>query len=156
MPDRISGKLGQVYIKKQDSTPVTVDSSNLVGLLYEWNLEFNVEAEPCGIKGEIAEKHSYGPLTGRITARRFASDLAADAGAANNGLTGFALQAAATAGSAATGGDEYYVLLKQIAGAGVGTQIACNAMFVRGSLDSPRQMATDSCEWTITSVPAIT
>src|SRR6266403_1994886 len=101
MSDRISGKLGEVFIAQQAVTPVSIDvtsSTNLIAFLFEWTLEFEIELEECSIKGAIGDDFSIGGFSGMITAQRFAQDQFKDADSSLNGLSGGALDEANTAG----------------------------------------------------------
>lgn len=145
---RITGKLGSISLTGHASAGSIAD-------LFNWTLEFSVRADPCGIKGQIAEQYSYGEFTGRITAERFATDTEA-----NSVFADALLEAAATAGraeTAANGGGGRYVtyLLEQIDGADLGNKVTGTAMVVAGGLNAPRAMATDRFELLLTSLPVI-
>src|SRR5678809_1245347 len=105
MPNRISGKLGHIYMPAAgNGSPVAV------GLIFDWSVEFSQEAAECGIKGEIAEAYALGVFTGRLTAQRFATDLDND-----SQLAATMLSTALTAGGV-LGGQRISFTAEQIDG----------------------------------------
>ena len=144
--NRITGKLGRVYLTTPDGP-----ESNWVADIFEWAAEFEIEAEPCGIKGEVSEVYSLGAFTGRVTAQRFSTTKDADAifGAG-------VLSTAATAGVATVAVNKRVsYVLDQISGA-FGSRITGTGIMRRGSINSPRAMALDTVEITMDSLPTIT
>lgn len=143
MANRITGKLGTVAF-----TDVVGTVSQTEIFLHDWTLEFSVEADACGIKGEIAEQYCFGAFTGRITAKRWSTDAGSDTRFARLPLN------LANAASYKTGGISLDYTLRQVAGAGVA--ITGSGYAVNGSLSSPRDMAEDMVEIILNSVPTIT
>ena len=142
MPNRISGKLGQITVPGDtDSSPV------IIGLIFDWTIEFSQEAAECGIKGEIAEAYALGVFTGRLTAQRFATDATAD-----SKLAAQMLLRAATAGGI-LGGQRISFTAEQIAGAG--SKVRGSGYITRSGLTSPRQMALDTFEVVLDAIPTI-
>lgn len=142
---RITGKMGRVYLG-DDATP----ANNLIAETFNWSLEFNIQADACGIKGEIAEQYSLGAFTGRITAERFSHSTNDDAK-----LADAVRDTAATAGNSVGGFSVEYVL-EQVDGGSQGATIAGTGFLVSGGLNAPRGgMATDRAEILLSSLPVI-
>lgn len=150
MPSRISGKLGRLSL---DGGLNWLDGE----FLFDWTLEFQVEAAECGAKGDQAEQYTLGAFTGRVTASRYSSDDPDNAGSGQGDslLARRAVNAALSAGNS-TGGTAIEFALQQIAGAAIGTQIIGSGYVTRGGLTAPRQMAQDTFEITLNRIPAIT
>lgn len=134
---RISGKLGSIAL----------EGGAVASYLFDWTLEFSREASECSIKGEIPEKFTMGSFSGRITAKRHSSNTADDSELARFVAT------QATAAAILTGGTTVAYELRQIVGSG--QAITGQGVIVRGGLTSPRDMAEDSLEIMLTSVPTL-
>lgn len=130
---RITGRLGSASF------------AGAIADLVNWTIEFNVEALACAIKGEAANVVAVGGFDGRITAERFVQ---------SSGTSTLAIGAPAQFASLPPGTVVAYTL-SQIAGGG-GAQIAGNAVVVRGSLNAPRDLARDTVELVLISIPTVT
>lgn len=140
---RITGKLGRISLNAGGA---------FVADLFNWTAEWELELEPCGIKGEIAEKYSVGAFTGRITAERFSTTTDNDSVFADGARD--TANTANTIGSAG-GGEQISYVLQQVSGGLQGTSIAGIGIISRGSLTSPRAMALDTLEIQMTSIPTL-
>lgn len=152
MPNRISGKLGRVS---------SDNGANFHTLIFEWTAEWSVEAAECGIKGEAAEQYTIGVFTGRITAQRYATDDPSGgfppvASQGDSELARLARNQAITSTALVqAGGQPIEFVLEQIAGTNLGTRLTGTGYVTRGGLTTPRQMALDTYEITMNSIPLI-
>jgi hypothetical protein len=114
--------------------------------LFNWTLEFTIEAPQCPIKGEKANTVGIGGIDVRLTAERFV-DNAGGATLANEPV----ILINATPGT----GVEVTYALDQLAGTG-GASITGSGVVVRGGLTAPRGLANDTFELVGTTVPTVT
>ena len=144
---RITGKLGRIFLNN--------GAGLFIADLFEWTAEFELEMEPCAIKGEIEENYAVGGFSGRIRAQRYSTD------GSNDSV--FASGVVATANTAANDGTgvngpsrRIQYRLEQIAGAAAGAIVGGQGIISRGGLNTPRGgMALDTIEIMMTSVPAV-
>ena len=130
---RITGRFGTLSV-----------GGNAIADLFDWTLEFTVEALPCPIKGEKANTVSVGGIDVRLTAQRFVDDA--------DGSTLAAL--AASQMSADPPGAIVTYTLDQLSGMG-GASISGSGVVVRGGLNAPRGLANDTFELIGTTVPTV-
>ena len=130
---RITGRFGTLSV-----------GGNAIADLFDWTLEFTVEALPCPIKGEKANTVSVGGIDVRLTAQRFVDDA--------DGSTLAAL--AASQMSADPPGAIVTYTLDQLSGMG-GASISGSGVVVRGGLNAPRGLANDTFELIGTTAPTV-
>jgi hypothetical protein len=131
---RITGRHGTVSI-----------GGNAIADVFNWTMEITVEAVPCPIKGEPYNTVAVGGIDVRITVERYVD---------SGGGSTLAKLAEDQFASLPPGTEVAYAL-DQMAGSG-GSQITGNGVVVRGTLNAPRDLATDTLEIHGTSVPAVT
>lgn len=131
--------------------------------LFNWTLEFEVEFAEAAIKGEVFNTGAIGGFTGRVTAERFVnSSNGAGAGVLTLATLVVSQSAAGTgvSGGIASGvgpGSEVTYVLDQLSGGGANLATITGVGVVRrGTLTAPRDLANDTFEIQMNSVPVVT
>jgi hypothetical protein len=131
--------------------------------LFDWVAEWEVEWAPAPIKGEVFTTGSIGGFTGRVTARRFVNN--ANAASTNHLTLATQVIAQSTTGTGITSGvaagegpgATVTFVLDQLSGGGATMATLTGVGIVRrGSLNAPRDLANDTFEIEMTSIPVIT
>lgn len=135
---RITGRFGTLSVDAGGGSPGAIAD------LFNWALEFNVEAVPCPIKGEKANTVAVGGINVRVTAERMVD---------HTGGSTLAALAVSQMGSDPPGTEVIYTL-DQLAGSG-GASITGSGVIIRGSLNAPRDLANDTFEIHGTTLPAV-
>lgn len=130
---RITGRLGTVSV-----------GGNAIADVFNWTLDITVEAAQCPIKGEPGNTVSVGGIDVRVTVERYV-DSAGGSTLAKLAEDQFA---------SLPPGTEVAYSLDQLSGAG-GSTITGNGVVVRGSLNAPRSLVTDTIEIQGTDVPSV-
>lgn len=144
---RLTGRFGTLSV-----------GGNAIADLFNWTLDFDVEALPCAIKGEASNPVAIGGIDVRITAERFV-DNAGGSTLAKLAVDHFTLTTPGTSGatvSAIPGAAVEYILDQDPTTGSGGARITGSGVVTRGSLTAPRGLANDRFEVVGTTVPVVT
>ena len=134
---RLTGRFGTLQI-----------GGTRVADLFDWTLEYTVEALPCPIKGEKANTVSVGGIDTRITASRFWDDQS------TGNATSLSKLAVDQMANDPPGAIVTYVL-QQIDGVADNAKVSGTGVVVRGGLNAPRGLSNDTFEIVGIDVPTI-
>lgn len=141
---RITGRFGTLSVDIGLGAQPIADLRN-------WTLDFTVEAVACPEKGEVGNRVAIGGVDIRITAERMVD------GAGGSVLAALAVSQLGAADPVTTAfypGMEVTYTLDQLSGAG-GASITGPGYITRGSLNAPRDLATDTFEIVGTELPVV-
>lgn len=138
-------------------------SAATIADLFDWTCEWEVEWVAAPIKGEVFNTGAIGGFTGRVTARRFVNN-ANPANITHISLAGIVVSTSAAGANIASGvstgegpGSEVTYVLNVVSGGGVNVDTITGTGIVRrGTLNAPRDLANDSFELEMTSIPVVT